>query len=103
MLEGVKRVVERPSLKNQCARRDVHSPYGTQTFFTCVAARRNSRPSPSSAIEPIAVVPGGPGPLHVRRRRQLDRLHAVARAEIPHRFDVVVLGEHSSPARPCRR
>ena len=32
---------------NRCAMREVHSPYGTQTFFTCVAARRNSRPSPS--------------------------------------------------------
>src|SRR4051794_28635681 len=26
-----------------------YSPYGTQMFFTCVAARRNSRPSPSPA------------------------------------------------------
>ena len=25
-----------------------YSPYGTQMFLTCVAARRNSRPSPSS-------------------------------------------------------
>src|ERR1051326_3328660 len=24
-----------------------HSPYGTHTFFTCVASRRNSRPSPA--------------------------------------------------------
>ena len=84
--------MRRISFVSRCV--GAHSPYGTQMFLTCVAARRNSRPSPSSRIEPVAVVPRRPRALHVRRRRQLDRLHALARAEVPHGVDVVVLGEH---------
>ena len=62
-------------------------------FFTCVASRRNSRPS-GPRVEPVA-------------RRRLDApcascstptrarppLHALARAEVPHRVHVVVLGQ----------
>ena len=44
-----------------------------------------------------------PGALHVPRRRELHRLHAVARAEIPHRVHVVVLGERLRERSPSRR
>src|SRR6187397_1706440 len=42
-------------------------------------------------IEPVAIVPRGPRALHVRGRRGFHGLYSVARAEIPHRLDVVVL------------
>src|SRR5438105_5856831 len=45
-------------------------------------------------VEPVALFPRGPGALHVRRGRSLDRLHPFAAAHVPHRFHVVVLGEH---------
>src|SRR6476619_312664 len=37
-------------------------------------------------IQPVALLPRGPGALHVGGRGGLHRLHALAAAEIPHRF-----------------
>src|SRR3569623_890509 len=37
-----------PAVLQQLRFRWCYSPYGTQMFFTCDAARRNSRPSPSA-------------------------------------------------------
>src|SRR5206468_4008057 len=45
-------------------------------------------------IEKIAKFPARPGALHVARRRELDRLDALAIPEIPHALDIVVLGEN---------
>src|SRR6266446_4799011 len=47
-----------------------------------------------TCIEPVARARRRPRALHVRGRRELDRLHARGIAEVPHPVHIVVLGEH---------
>src|SRR5687768_54699 len=69
-------------------------PVGDPDVLDLRSTPQELAPFAGARVEPVATRGRRPGPLHVRRGRELDRLHPGGVAEVPHALHVVVLGQH---------